>query len=90
MTAAGYYVTIESSAAKTLIKINRADQRRISEKIKALGADPRPNGCVKLTGAEDAYRIRVGEYRVVYLIEDAIRVITITRIGHRRDIYERM
>ena len=53
----------------------------------ALAGDPRPNGCRKLSGSEE-YRIRVGDYRVLYEIEDAVLRILVVRVGHRRDVYE--
>jgi prevent-host-death family protein len=80
-----YRIEIESSAAKALSRIARVDQTRIVEAIAALATDPRPHGATKLTGT-DGWPIRVGDYRVVYLIEDTIRVVTVTRIGHRRKI----
>jgi mRNA interferase RelE/StbE len=83
-----YRVGIESSAAKALSRIARVDQARIVEAIAALAADPRPHGAAKLTGTE-GWRIRIGDYRVVYLIEDVVRIVTVTRIGHRREIYRR-
>lgn len=85
---AAYAVEIESSAAKSLMSINRADQTRIARRIKALGEEPRPAGAQKLGGGS-GWRIRVGDYRVVYLIEDTIRVVTVTRVAHRRSVHRR-
>jgi len=79
-----YHVEIESSAVKALSRIDLADRRRIASKIQGLAANPRPDGAIKLTGA-DGWRIRVGNYRVVYVIDDTIRVVTVTRIAHRRE-----
>jgi mRNA interferase RelE/StbE len=84
-----YKVEIETSAVKSLMAIDRPDQVKISAKIQALGIDPRPANAVKLTGV-DGWRIRVGNYRVVYVIDDTVRIVTVTRIGHRRNVYERM
>ncbi len=53
----------------------------------ALAGDPRPRGCKKLEGYRDHWRIRVGDWRVVYIIDDAARVVTVTRIAHRREVY---
>lgn len=86
-----YHVEIETSAATTLVRLGRGDNvsaRRITKAIRALGENPRPAGATKLVGA-NAWRLRVGTYRVVYLIEDSVRVVTVTKIGHRRDVYER-
>ena len=82
-----YAVEIEASAAKSIQRLQRHDQIRVSEAIAALAIEPRPNGCTKLTGTDSAYRIRVGNFCVVYEIEDAVRVVTVTRVGHRREVY---
>lgn len=81
-----YHVEIEASALKALERIERGDQRRIVDKIRSLAENPRPDGAVKLTGA-DGWRVRVGNYRVVYVIEDAVLVVTVTRVAHRREVY---
>ncbi|HEV8024711.1 MAG TPA: type II toxin-antitoxin system RelE/ParE family toxin [Candidatus Nanopelagicales bacterium] len=52
-----------------------------------LASDPRPPRCVALTGVESVYRVRVGDYRVLYSIDDEIRIISVIRIGHRREVY---
>lgn len=85
--AGTYHIEIENSAAKALQRLPRHDQVRISNAITALGYDPRTIGCVKLTGFSSAYRLRVGVYRVVYDIDDGLHVVTITRIGHRKEVY---
>jgi mRNA interferase RelE/StbE len=61
-------------------------QRRIVEKIEALADDPRPAGSVKLTG-HGAYRIRVGDYRVIYAVADDQLVVLVVEVGHRREVY---
>ncbi|WP_028708375.1 type II toxin-antitoxin system RelE family toxin [Propionicicella superfundia] len=81
-----YTVTIERSAAKALARAERRDRRRIEDAIDALADDPRPHGAIHLTGV-DAYRVRVGDWRVVYTVPDAVRVVTVTNVGHRRSIY---
>lgn len=78
---------IERAAQKTIDKIQPpATRRRIETKIVSLATDPRPHDCTKLTGA-DAYRVRVGDYRIVYDVADAVRIVTVTHVGHRREIY---
>jgi mRNA interferase RelE/StbE len=62
--------------------------KRIDRKILALADNPRPPGCKKLRGYRDQWRIRVGDWRVVYLIDDVARLVTITRVAHRREVYE--
>jgi len=85
--AAIYEVEIENSAAKVLHRLQRHDQVRIGTAIAALSGDPRPHGCEKLTGTASTYRIRIGDYRVVYIVDDGIRVVTVTRVGHRKEVY---
>lgn len=84
-----YTVDIERSAIVSLSRMPRPDQKRITEKLEALKIDPRPSGAIKLTGTE-GWRIRTGNYRIVYLIEDSIRIVTVTRIAHRKDVYRRL
>ncbi len=65
--------------------------KQISKAIDALAEDPRPQGCKKLKGEEEyMWRIRVGNYRILYTIEDLIKIIEIRRVGHRKDIYDRI
>ena len=61
---------------------------RVGEAIDALSADPRPSGAVKLAGRDD-YRIRVGDHRIVYAVDDAGRIVLVARIAHRREVYRR-
>ena len=82
-----YEVSFSHKAARQFARLTRDVQTRLLPKIEALTADPRPRGCEKLEGPSDAYRIRVGDYRVVYTIDDASAVIGITRVAHRRDVY---
>jgi mRNA interferase RelE/StbE len=56
-------------------------------RIKALAGDPRPNGCEKLAGASNAWRVRQGDYRILYTVDDETRVVDIFKIGHRREVY---
>jgi mRNA interferase RelE/StbE len=56
--------------------------------MEAMRPSPRPAGCKKLRGYKDQWRVRVGDWRAVYIIDDAARLVTITRIGHRREVYE--
>jgi mRNA interferase RelE/StbE len=61
---------------------------RIDRRILALAEDPRLAGCKKLRGYKDQWRIRVGDWRIVYVIDDVAKVVTITRVAHRREVYE--
>ena len=67
----------------------RAAQVRIAPKIEALADEPRPPGVKKLAGEEELYRIRVGDYRVIYAIEDAELVVLVVMVGDRKDVYRR-
>ncbi len=81
-----YTIQIERSAQKQLAKINSPFFEAISEKILLLEKDPRPPGCKKLTGRE-SWRIRVGDYRVIYNISDHILLIMVIDIDHRKQVY---
>ncbi len=83
---ARYSVLIKPSAAKELEKVPVEQRRRIATRILSLAENPRPYGCEKLTG-DDLYRIRQGDYRVVYSIEDDVLIVLVVRVGHRRDVY---
>lgn len=82
-----YKVILVASAAKEFRSLPSALQRRISIAIDGLAEDPRPRGVRKLAGHESLYRIRVGDYRIVYEIQDEERIVRITRIRHRREVY---
>jgi len=82
-----YRIEVKRSAAKEIRAINRKqDRERVVERIAALAEDPRPPGCTKLSGRE-AYRVRQGEYRIVYTVEDDALVVEVVKVGHRRDVY---
>ena len=83
----GYSIEFDTNAVKDLARIQRNYQKRIATAIATLAADPRPNGCTKLSGTRDAYRIRIGDYRVIYTVNDAVRIINIDKIAHRREVY---
>jgi mRNA interferase RelE/StbE len=84
-----YSVSITPAARRELGSLPRQAQVRVATKIGELAADPRPRGVKKLRGEVELYRVRVGDYRVVYQIDDAAQTVTITAIGDRRDIYRR-
>ncbi|MEH2213409.1 type II toxin-antitoxin system RelE family toxin [Nostoc sp.] len=83
-----YKVEILRSALKQLKKIPSELQERIQIKIDDLATEPRPNGVKKLKGKENAYRIRIGEYRVIYDIFDDLLVVNVVEVGHRKNIYK--
>jgi mRNA interferase RelE/StbE len=81
-----YSVVVKRSAERELRAIPRPDLGRVVTRIRRLADDPRPPGSERLSG-EDRYRIRQGDYRVVYAIDDEQRIVEVVRIGHRRDVY---
>jgi mRNA interferase RelE/StbE len=83
---ASYSVGIKRSAAKELEELSLKERRRVVARIRALAVDPRPRGCEKLSG-EEKYRVRQGDLRILYEIDDHLAAVTIVKIGHRRDVY---
>ena len=80
-------VVFARSARKELQNLDPQVARRILKQIEALVADPRPSGVVKLEGATDLWRIRVGQWRVVYRISDRDRLVDVIAVRHRSDVY---
>jgi mRNA interferase RelE/StbE len=83
---ASYRLLIKRSAVKELEALPAKDRRRMVPRIEGLASEPRPHGCEKLSGLEQ-YRVRQGDYRVVYGVDDEARVVIVVKIGHRRDVY---
>ncbi len=84
-----YRIEVKASAEKEVARLPRRDQRRVVAAIESLADDPRPAGARKLVGAGDAYRVRVGDYRIIYQIRDDLLIVYVVRVGHRRDVYRR-
>ena len=84
-----YHVEIKDSARKQIVRLPRPDQRRVMAAIADLADTPRPNGARKIVGADDAWRIRVGDYRIVYEIIDRVLTVHVVRVAHRKDVYRR-
>ena len=82
-----YKIDFTKGALKELQKLPKDIQTNVLEHILLLVDEPRPNGCKKLIGEENIWRVRVGKYRIVYSIEDGILLIEIIRIAHRKDVY---
>ena len=82
---AAYRLLIKASAGRELERLS--DRRRIVERIRVLAEDPRSHGCEKLAGYADRFRIRHGNFRVVYLVDDHRREVTIFKVGDRKDVY---
>lgn len=82
-----YRIRIDPYALKALTKIDPVQRRRLQNRINHLADEPRPPGALMLKGRTGEWRIRVGDYRVVYTIEDDVLLILVVDVGHRRDIY---
>lgn len=82
----GYSVRVKRSAERELRALPQADLKRILKRIEQLASQPRPPGCEKLA-AQQAYRMRQGDYRVVYVVNDKEHLVEIIKIGHRREVY---
>ena len=83
---ANYRLVFKRSVAKDLRVLPKADVAAILQRIEALAGDPRPPGCEKLS-AQERYRVRQGVYRILYEIEDQELVVTVVKVGHRREVY---
>jgi mRNA interferase RelE/StbE len=83
----GYEVTFARSARKDLERLGASFVARILSQIEGLAAAPRPPGCRKIRGEEDLWRIRVGDYRVVYSVRDEVRHVDVVAVRHRKDVY---
>ena len=83
---ASYKLLIKPSAAKELEALPDKDRKRTATKIQRLAREPRPTGAEKLSG-QDRYRLRQGDYRILYAIDDPAATVVIVKIGHRRDVY---
>ncbi|MEJ7669500.1 MAG: type II toxin-antitoxin system RelE/ParE family toxin [Casimicrobiaceae bacterium] len=85
---AGYRLLIKPSAAKEVEAIGgKRDRQRVVFQIRALAAEPHPVGCEKLAGIEGRFRLRQGDYRVVYFVDDTARTVEVVKVGHRREVY---
>ncbi len=83
---ASYSILIKRSAARELESLPAKDRRRVTSRIQGLARNPRPPGCEKLSG-EEKYRVRQGNYRILYEILDNDLIVTVVKVGNRRDVY---
>jgi mRNA interferase RelE/StbE len=83
-----YSVEVKFSARKELDALPDLVLARVIRKLESLADVPRPAGCKKLKGYKDQWRIRIGDWRVVYLIDETVKLVSIVRIAHRREAYE--
>ncbi len=84
-----YRVEVAAAAARQLRKLDRSAQRRVQAAIELLADEPRPSGAKKLVGGNGEWRVRTGDYRIVYEIHDNVLVVLVIAVGHRRGIYNR-
>lgn len=87
-TPEAYTITLRSRARREIRNLDRQTLARISKAIDSLSGNPRPLGCLKVKTSEGKWRIRVGDWRVGYEIDDAAQIITIVTVGHRREFYD--
>ena len=83
-----YEVVVSKSAAKELSRLPKGVNNRIIQAILQLSENPRPQGSKKLKGSSENWRIRIGDFRVVYAIDDKVLIVDIRKVGHRKDIYD--
>jgi mRNA interferase RelE/StbE len=86
---ASYHVEWTRAARKNMRRLPAREIAKISMAVNSLGEDPYPPGSLKLSGSEDAFRIRVGDYRVIYAVAEELVIVRIARVGHRKDIYRK-
>ena len=82
-----YAIVFARSARKELQALDPTIARRVLRRIEALAAAPRPSGCKKLEGSDNLWRIRIGDWRVIYAIDDGKRLVDVSAVRHRRDAY---
>lgn len=85
-----YSVVLTRSAEKTLARLPNSITKSIVSLLESLQSNPRPIGCKKLKGYKNLWRIRFGDYRIIYAIEEVILLVDVREIGHRKDIYDQL
>lgn len=83
-------IELKPSAVRALSGLPPKDRRRIASKIDSLAENPRPRGAEKIEGRKNLYRVRSGDYRIIYEVQDKFLLILVVKIGHRREVYERL
>lgn len=84
-----YKIEVKKAVLKDLSKVNKHLIRQIFHKIESLREAPRQIQAIKLAGGERSYRLRIGDYRILYQIDDALKLVTVFAVGHRKDIYRK-
>jgi mRNA interferase RelE/StbE len=90
MSSEKYHIEVAPAAARQLRKLDPQARRRIQAAVELVATDPRPPGAKKLVGGDGEWRVRTGDYRIVYEIHDQVLVVLVLAVGHRRDIYENL
>lgn len=85
-----YRVEFTKKAAKELERLPEKVQRQIAPVVDGLANEPRPAGCEKLAGEDDLWRVRSGDYRLIYTVRDDLVIVTVVRIAHRKDVYRNL
>lgn len=83
-----YRVEIEAPAWDAMMRLGKRDQERVLVAIEALEVAPRPSGVKKLAGVENLYRVRVGDFRIIYTVNDGVLLVVIVGVGNRREVYK--
>ncbi len=83
-----YVIELTKSAEKDILKLPIREQLKITKSLKSLETNPRPVGVKKLRGEINLYRIRIGDYRAIYTIAEKIKLVSVYKVGHRKDIYD--
>ncbi|QRR02653.1 type II toxin-antitoxin system RelE/ParE family toxin [Dyadobacter sandarakinus] len=83
-----YQIVILKTAQKEIKKLQTPTAEKIFTTIRTLATDPRPSGCKKLVATKNSYRIRVGNFRILYTIEDQIKIVEVSGVKHRREAYD--
>lgn len=84
-----YKIEFSPAAARQLRKLDGSARRRVQAAVELLADEPRPTGAKKLVGGDGEWRVRTGDYRIVYEIYDGVLLVLVLAVGHRRDIYQR-
>ncbi|RCJ40923.1 addiction module toxin RelE [Nostoc minutum NIES-26] len=82
-----YQVEIAPAAVRQIKKLTPDIQQQVVQRLEELALEPRPDGVVKLSGSNSLYRVRLGAYRIIYQIQDNLLLVTVVKVGHRRDVY---
>lgn len=86
----GYYIDLSPGAEKAFLRLSPDVQKRLAPRIDALAEEPRPYNVIAIQGEKETYRLRVGDYRIVYRVDDEAEYVYVTLIGHRSSVYRNL